>query len=116
MSAATYLKERLRADLTLAMRARDNDTVRLLRALIAALDNAEAVPEQAGAQRLAQRAFGDPSGEIARAELDAAAVDIVLDREAAERLAAAESVERGGQAEASARLRAEAARIARYRS
>jgi uncharacterized protein YqeY len=43
--SAVILKARLRADLKAAMQARATDDVRLLRTLIAALDNAEAVAE-----------------------------------------------------------------------
>ena len=111
MSAAA-LKDRLRADLKAAMRARATDEVRLLRTLIAALDNAEAVP---GAQdRHAQRAFGDPSGEVPRLVLDDAAVGRLLASEIESRLAAADNYERHGEAEQARRLRDEAGLVDRY--
>ena len=112
--SATALKERLRADLKAAMQARAGDDVRVLRVLIAALDNAEAVPDaQTG---YVPRAFGDPSGEVARLSLDAAAVDALLANEIDTRLAAAADYETHGQLEQAARLRSEAALVAGYRS
>lgn len=111
--SAVALKERLRADLKAALRARSTGEVRLLRTLIAALDNAEAV---AGESKYVPRAFGDPSGERARLELDDAAVSRLLAAEAEARLAAAADYERHDAAEEAARLRAEAAAIARYQA
>ncbi|MBT2134802.1 GatB/YqeY domain-containing protein [Croceibacterium sp. LX-88] len=109
---ATDLKHRLRADLKLAMQARASDEAKLLRVLIAALDNAEAVP---GLQdNTSSRAFGDPSGEVARLELDASATQVILTKERQERLGAAEDYERHGQDEPAKRLRNEADLIARY--
>jgi uncharacterized protein YqeY len=111
MSAAA-LKERLRADLKAAMRARAANEVRALRTLIAALDNAEAVPS--AQDRHVPRVFGDPSGEVPRHELDEAAVAEVLAAEMAGRLAAAADYERHLEFEQARRLRDEAALISRY--
>jgi uncharacterized protein YqeY len=110
--SATALKERLRADLKAALQARASDDVRALRTLIAALDDAEAVP---GEYAALPRAFGDPSGEVARRELDADAVEAVLANEVDARLAAASDYERHGRGDKAARLRDEAALVARYR-
>jgi len=110
--SATALKLRLRAELKAAMRAKAADEVRLLRTLIAALDNAEAVQvKQTGYQ---SRKFGDPSGEVARRELDGDAIDGVLAAEAASRLSAAADYEKHGRMENAARLRDEAALVASY--
>ena len=111
MSAAAF-KERLRADLKAAMQARAADEVRVLRTLIAALDNAEAVPSAQKAY--VPRAFGDPSGEVARQVLDGDAVDLVLKAEVDSRLAAAADYDTHEQREQASRLRDEAALIARY--
>ena len=111
MSAAA-LKERLRADLKTAMQARATDDVRLLRTVIAAVDNAEAVP---GEQKNIQRAFGDPGGEVARRELADADLAALLDREIEERLAAASGYD-ASRPDLAARLRAEAALIAGYQA
>jgi uncharacterized protein len=110
--SATALKERLRADLKTAMQARAADEVRLLRSLIAALDNAEAVPSES---TYVPRAFGDPGAEVARLQLDDKAIDGLLAAEAAARIAAAADYERHGKAEEAQRWRHEAELIARYR-
>ena len=112
MSAAA-LKDRLRADLKNAMQAKASDEVRVLRTLIAALDNAEAVP--GGDGPYVARAFGDPAGEVTRRELDAEAIDAVLAAEVESRLAAAADYERHHRIDDSARLRDEVELIARYR-
>lgn len=111
MSAAA-LKERLRADLKAALQARASHEVSLLRALIAAVDNAEAVPAEYDAR---SRAFGDPSGEVARRDLDGPALDALLAEEVEARLASAAVFEEHRRGEDAARLRAEAALVARYR-
>jgi len=111
LSAAAF-KDRLRADLKAALQARDSAKVGVLRTLIAALDNAQAVQvEQTGYQ---SRRFGDPSGEVARRELDGDAIDGVLAAEAASRLSAAADYEKHGRMENAARLRDEAALVASY--
>ena len=116
MSAAA-LKDRLRADLKAAMQARASDDVRLLRTLIAALDNAEAVAVEAREEdKFEIRRVGDPSVEVERRTLDAEAVDRLLAAEADARLAAAADYERHGEAGEAERLRAEAGVIARYRT
>jgi uncharacterized protein YqeY len=117
--SATILKERLRADLKAAMQSKATDEVRLLRTLIAALDNAEAVPVEASAHvtpPTGTRAFGDPSGEVARREIDGPALDALLTGEAEARLAAAEDYDRHGREAEASRLRQEAELIARYRA
>jgi len=111
--SAVLLKERLRADLKAAMQAKAADQVRLLRTLIAALDNAEAVPR--ADTPYVPRRFGEAGGEVPRLELGDAAIADILDAEADSRLAAATDYERHGEAEQAARLRDEAALIARYR-
>lgn len=117
---ATDLKQRLRTDLKAAMQARASDEVRLLRALIAALDNAEAVPVEARTgddpSLLGTRAFGDPSGEVARREIDGASLDALLQTEIEARLSAAADYQRHQQDVEAARLRHEAELIARYRA
>jgi uncharacterized protein YqeY len=86
--------------------------VRLLRTLIAALDNAEAVAvEQRG---YVARKFGDPSGEVQRLELDDEEIGQLLAIEIAARFEAAADYERHGQAAKAQRLRDEAELIRRY--
>jgi len=113
---ATQLKERLRADLKAAMQAKATDEVRLLRTLIAALDNAEAVPVERAPGDALPRAFGDGSNEVARRQLDAPAVDALLAAEAQSRLDAAADYDRHGRAEDADRLRREAELIGGYRA
>ena len=111
MSAAA-LKERLRADLKTAMQARANGELRVLRTLIAGLDNAEAVAVEGKPDPF--RKLGDPSGEVARRELDGAAVEELLVAEIEARRTAAGEYRRGGrEAEADALL-AEIALVERY--
>jgi uncharacterized protein YqeY len=117
--SAAPLKERLRADLIAAMRAQAKDELRLLRTLIAAIDNAEAVPiatEGAVTPPSGTRAFGDSSGEVPRREIDSATLDALLGTEADARLAAASFCEQHGHDAEAARLRNEAELIARYRA
>jgi uncharacterized protein len=112
--SAAALKERLRADLKAAMQARATDEVRLLRTLIAALDNAEAVAVVQ--DKYVPRAFGDPAAEVPRLELEDDAVDRLLASEIETRLAAADDYERHAKYEEAARLREEAGVIERYRA
>jgi uncharacterized protein YqeY len=114
--SAAVLKMRLRADLKAAMQSGVSAEIRVLRTLIAALDNAEAVPGEGIEDYALPRAFGDPRGEVARLVLDEATVDAVLSAEAEARLAAAEDYARHGREEDAARLRDEAAVISRYRA
>lgn len=114
MSSAAALKVRLRSDLKAAMQAHAADDVRLLRTLIAALDNAEAVAVEGKPDPF--RKLGDPSGEVARRALDDAEVDALLEVEAESRLMAAADYERHGREAEAARLRGEAARVERYRA
>jgi uncharacterized protein YqeY len=110
--SAADLKERLRTDLKAAMRERQAGKVAVIRTLIAAIDNAEAVPIDGLEERLRQR---EAIGEVARRELDAAALDAVLAKESDTRLAAAEDYDRHGRNDDAARLRQEAELVARYR-
>jgi hypothetical protein len=114
--SAVRLKERLRADLKIALKERQASTASVLRTLIAALDNAEAVTGDGIQNNTQPRAFGDPSGEIARLTLDDAAVDTLLAHEIDTRLSAAADYERHGRTDEADRLRAEAELIGRYRA
>jgi uncharacterized protein len=89
------LKERLRADLTAAMKARDELVKATLRMTLTAIGNAEV----AGAQ--------------AR-ELDDAEVLKVIAREAKKRAESAEAFEAAGRGELAAQERAEGEVLARY--
>jgi uncharacterized protein YqeY len=113
--SAFKLKDRLRGDLKIALKERQTITVSVLRALVAALDNAEAVTGDGIQDNTQPRPFGDPSGELARLTLDDAAVDALLGHEIDTRLSAAADYERHGRTNDAARLRAEAELIGRYR-
>ncbi len=89
------LKERLRADLTTSMKARDAERSSTLRMILTAVTNAEV------------------SGKVARDLSDEEIVD-VLSSEAKKRREAAVAFEEGGRTESAAKERAEAAVIADY--
>lgn len=94
------------------MRARDKAAVSALRATLAALDNAEAVPvDDAGprGQALEEVPVGAGATEAARRELSERAVADIVRAEAAERLDVAAGLTAPGHADRAARLRAEAA-------
>jgi len=112
--AAEGLKARLRADLLAAMRAKATVEVAVLRALVAALDNAQAVPLAPGHQRYVEYRFGDRSAEVPRLAVSGVEVADLLDRERRDRLAAAAEFAALGQSERAARLSAEADIVARY--
>jgi uncharacterized protein YqeY len=105
------LRVRLRQALPEAMRARDKTAVSALRSTLAALDNAEAVPERAEDARAAleQAPVGVGVTEARRRELSEPAVAEVVRAEADERLEVAEQLTAPEHAERVARLRAEAA-------
>jgi uncharacterized protein YqeY len=113
MIEAAVLKDRLRADLKAAMRARQVEETNLLRVLIAAIDDAEAVPlpEDRG---YASRAFGDGSAEAPRRALTAEMLQQILHREIAARTAAADEMDRVDRPDRTESLRRQAAIIARY--
>jgi uncharacterized protein YqeY len=114
MSPAANLRETLRADLKTAMLGKDRDRAALVRTLIAAIDNAEAV--EATAEQLSEnfRQLGDPSGEVARRELSAQDIASALDCEVASRRKAAAQYRAGGKDTQAARLEAEAELVRGY--
>ena len=91
----TELKERLRADLTAAMKSRDELVTATLRMALTAVGNEEVAGKQAR-------------------ELSDAEVVQVLTREAKKRREAAEAFENGGRPEQAAREKAEGEVLARY--
>ncbi len=112
--AAETAKTRLRGDLRSAMRARNAEETAVLRALIAALDNAQAAPVGDKHLRYVVHQFGDRSAEVPRLSLDEAEVRCLVEREVASRHADADQFEGLGRLERAAELRAEAAIVARY--
>lgn len=78
------MRERLRADLVAAMKAKDEARVKVLRATLAAIGNAEAVDPSsvaAGVTEVQRRELTDDDVrsviEAERAELEAAAAELV---------------------------------------
>jgi uncharacterized protein YqeY len=112
VSAAAF-RQKLRDDLKAAMRERNTADVRLLRALGAAMDNAEAVPVEA-VRSEDPGASDDRPHEVSRRELSQDEIGDLLARERSERLSAAGEFAQLGQAGEAERLRQEAAKIARY--
>ena len=112
---AGTVRDRLRAALPVAMKARDSVAVAALRSALGAIDNAEAVdgaraPQPgAGHSRLAGTVRGLRAAEVERRSLNAAEMDEVVRAEVADRHAAAGDYERAGQRAYAARLRGEAA-------
>lgn len=110
---AETMRTRLRAGLSAAMKARDADATRALRALVAAIDQAQTVDVGRLHDRYEERAFGDPGVEVPRRRLGAEDLAAILQRERDERLSAADELDRVGAPERAERLRAEAAVIDR---
>ncbi|QIS74619.1 GatB/YqeY domain-containing protein [Streptomyces sp. DSM 40868] len=105
------LRLRMRQALPEAMRARDKAAVSALRATLAALDNAEAVPvgeDELRGVALEQSPVGAGTTEAARRELSERDVIEVVRAEAGERLDAAAQLTAPAHADRAARLRAEA--------
>jgi len=111
---AAAMRLRLQTDLKAAMRDRRTAEVSLLRVLIAALDNTEAVPMTAEHQKYVVLPFGDGSAEVPRRVLSVADVRAVLEREQAERRAAADELERVGRPDVARERLVEVVLIERY--
>lgn len=98
------------------MRARDKAAVSALRATLAALDNAEAVPVDEAQLRglaLEESPVGAGATEAVRRELSERAVADIVRDEATERLEAAAQLTAPAHADRVERLRAEAAVLLR---
>ncbi|MGW7007777.1 hypothetical protein ACWGCW_34495 [Streptomyces sp. NPDC054933] len=99
------------------MRARDKAAVSALRATLAALDNAEAVPVDEAALRglaLEQSPVGVGVTEAARRELSERSVAEIVRAEATERLEIAAQLTQPAHADRVAQLRAEASVLLRF--
>jgi uncharacterized protein YqeY len=111
--AGDAIRERLKTDLRAAMKARDMLARDVLRALIAAIDNAGAVAfketQARDPLRLRGRSqyvvTGAGQTEAARKPLSKHDVSALFEREAVERAAAAEDAGRHGKTEAARTLR-----------
>lgn len=100
------LRDRLRAALPGALKARDRATASTLRATLAAIENAEAVDAgSARAGAIEASAVGIGVAEAARRELSEADVAAIVRAEIAERQQAAEVYESSGHADKAEHLR-----------
>jgi uncharacterized protein YqeY len=106
------LRERLRAALPTAMKARDRTALSALRSTLSAIDNAEAVDRPAGADRglaIEQSAVGAGVMDVARRELSEDDVERIVRAEIEEREEAATGYAQSGRVGQAEQLRAEAA-------
>jgi uncharacterized protein YqeY len=112
---SSTVRNRLRAALPAALKQRDPVRVSVLRATLAALDNAEAPP--AAEHRPASLALeltpvGAGAAEVPRRDLSDDDVERLVRAEIDERRSAADVYERSGRHERARRLRSEAAALA----
>ena len=117
MSLPVPLRERLRAALPAAVKARDRVALAALRSTLAALYNAEAVDRTPDADRnlsIEQLPVGVGAAEVPRRVLTEAQVEQIVRAEVAEREAAALDYERAGRPERADQLRGEAGVLAAH--
>ena len=104
----------MRRDLALAMKAQDSTSVSALRSALAAIENAAAVdlagtpPPVTRSPHFAGSVAGLGNAETERRVLDDAEVEQLVREEARERQSVARDLDRAGQHQRAARLRAEA--------
>jgi len=104
----------MRADLLAAIKRGQADEAKLIRMLIAALDNAEAPPLPAGKDHAGQSRFSEGTAEIERLRLSREQVRAILAGEIDEREHMASEMVRHGRPDRADTLRAEAAIARRY--
>jgi uncharacterized protein YqeY len=112
-NAGQKMKARMRADLHDAMKGGRSEEAKVIRALIAAIDNAEA-PPQAVRPATDQLRFVDGSAEIARLSLDHDEVRSILLVEQHEREHSGAEMARLDRPDRAETLRHEAMLIGRY--
>jgi len=113
------LRERLRAAIPVAMKARDRRTVSALRSALGAIDNAEAVEVdthvRAGAIEASPYKYvGAGVSEVARRVLTEADIVAIVRAEVADRRVAAANYEATGHRDRAAELAAEADALAAH--
>ncbi|MCC6734987.1 MAG: GatB/YqeY domain-containing protein [Bauldia sp.] len=111
--AAKAMKDRLRADLRIAMKAGATRDAGVIRALVAALDNAQAPPVRKTEDGGLGVAFASGAAEVERLLLDEDDVRRVLLADIAERQSAAADLLRLGRTDRAEALHAEIA-VARH--
>lgn len=108
----------MRADLGVAMKARNSRAISALRTAIAAIDNAESVDSTAAtaptSAHIAGATIGLGTAEVPRRSLSPAQVHAILLAQIDDRSAEADRYETLGQIEAAEGLRGEAQIIAAY--
>lgn len=108
----------MRADLGVAMKARNSRAISALRTAIAAIDNAESVDSTAeiapASAHIAGATIGLGTAEVPRRSLSPAQVHAILRAQIDDRSAEADRYETLGQIEAAEGLRGEAQIIAAY--
>ena len=114
IDAAEAMQARLRAALKDAMRGKRALDIRVIRLLVAAIDDAQALPLDEQRPRFDPRDFGDGSAEASRRTLGDDDLQSILSREIAERHNAAAEMERVGRPDEAANLRAEADKVAGF--
>jgi uncharacterized protein YqeY len=119
IGSVAAVRARLRADLVVAMKAREVEAISALQTALAAIDNAEAVDVRAEAEvrpsgPIAGAQAGAGSTEMERRMLPVGEVRELLETEIADRIEAAERYEAGGHQERADRLRREADVLRRY--
>lgn len=112
-NAGQQMKTRMRADLRDAMKGGRPEEAKVIRALIAAIDNAEA-PPQTVRPATDQLRFLDGSAEITRLSLDHDKVRSILLAEQREREHAVTEMTRLGRSDNAESLCGEAVLIGRY--
>jgi uncharacterized protein YqeY len=111
------LRDRLRAALPAAMKARDKTAVAALRSALAALDNAEAVQTDdrtVKGQAIEQVAIGAGATEVERRVLTEPEMTALIRHEVTERENAAADYQKAGHGDRATRLRAEAEVLAAH--
>lgn len=108
------MKLRMRADLREAMGEGRTGEIKVIRSLIAAIDNAEAPASKPGQSTGHDVQFRSGSAEVARLELSAARIAEILLAEIEEREQAAAEMDRLGKPGHAQTLRTEAALARRY--
>ena len=116
---ADAVRTALRHGLIAALKARDSEAVSVLRTTIAAIDNAEAVPDPGikpapGDARIAGATSGPGSSEAARRRLSPGELDAIVREQVTEQEREAERYDALGQAEAAGRLRRQARVLVAY--
>jgi uncharacterized protein YqeY len=112
--AGAMMKLRLRGDLRVAMAGKKAADVAVLRTMLGALDQAEAVAVTERGAGCASLPFGDPAVEVPRKRLSAEDVGAVIRKEHDELRGAADDYARLGQAEAAAAFAHKAEVLGRY--